>query len=134
VKIYFAGSIRGGRDDQFIYEEIIKLLTEYGTVLTEHVGEKTLSALGEQVVTEKFIFDRDVGWITEADVIVAEATSPSLGVGYEIGIAEKLGKKIICLCRPTEGKSLSAMVRGNAHCTVYDYQDIEELKIFLIKN
>ena len=46
MKIYFAGSIRGGRDDKELYLEIINLLGKYGKVLTEHIGDKTLSAMG----------------------------------------------------------------------------------------
>ncbi|MEI7962017.1 MAG: nucleoside 2-deoxyribosyltransferase [archaeon] len=46
---------------------------------------------------ETYIFDRDVAWIKEADLVVAEVSMPSVGVGYEIGFAESLGKKIICL-------------------------------------
>ena len=38
MKIYFAGSIRGGRQDKDIYAEIIKHLSALGVVLTEHVG------------------------------------------------------------------------------------------------
>ncbi len=44
MKIYFAGSIRGGRDDAEIYSGIIELLKRYGDVLTEHVGDRTLSS------------------------------------------------------------------------------------------
>ena len=43
MRIYFAGSIRGGRDDWSIYTEIIAVLSEYLTVLTEHIGDSTLS-------------------------------------------------------------------------------------------
>ena len=80
MKIYFAGSIRGGRDDQELYMRLIQELGKYGTVLTEHIGDKTLSALGESV-DEKFIFERDMQWVGEADVVVAEVSTPSLGVG-----------------------------------------------------
>lgn len=38
--------------------------------------------------------------------VVAEVTQPSLGVGYEIGRAVAMGKKILCLYRPQEGKSM----------------------------
>ncbi len=44
MKIYFAGSICGGRDDKELYLEIIKKLTSFGTVLAEHVGDKNLSS------------------------------------------------------------------------------------------
>ena len=77
MKIYFAGSIRGGRDDQDLYMQLIQELNAYGTVLTEHIGDKTLSAQGESV-DEKFIFERDMRWVSEADVIVAEVSTPRL--------------------------------------------------------
>lgn len=38
-KIYFAGSIRGGRDDATLYHKIIETLKTYGQVFTEHVGD-----------------------------------------------------------------------------------------------
>ena len=34
-KIYFAGSIRGGRDDRYLYESLISYLGSIGEVLTE---------------------------------------------------------------------------------------------------
>ena len=39
MKIYFAGSIRGGRDDAVVYEAMITWLRSFGEVLTEHVGD-----------------------------------------------------------------------------------------------
>src|SRR3989344_9056031 len=95
--IYFAGSIRGGRDDAALYGELITHLRKYGEVLTEHVGAKTLSLLGEDGVTDKYIHDRDLEWLLKSDVLVAEVTIASLGVGYEIGRAIDHGKKILCL-------------------------------------
>ena len=46
LRIYFAGSIRGGRDDVQLYVRIIRLLLKYGTVLTEHVADPKLEAVG----------------------------------------------------------------------------------------
>ena len=37
--------------------------------------------------------------------MVAEVTQPSLGVGYEIGRAVAMGKKVLCLYRPSPDKS-----------------------------
>lgn len=127
MKIYFAGSIRGGRDDAPLYAEIIRLLQAYGQVLTEHIGDQGLSIHGEGKVAES-IFQRNVDWVREADVIVAEVTTPSLGVGYEIGLAEQLGKKIICLYRPQPDRKLSAMILGNAKLTIVEYKTMDELK------
>lgn len=49
LRIYFAGSIRGGRDDVQLYVKIIKFLQTYGTVLTEHVADPKLEAFGRNV-------------------------------------------------------------------------------------
>ncbi|XP_069104130.1 5-hydroxymethyl-dUMP N-hydrolase-like isoform X2 [Argopecten irradians] len=111
MKIYFAGSIRGGRQDAELYLRIIDKLQSYGTVLTEHVGAKTLEDC-EKNLSEKEIHDRDMAWLQDCDVLVAEVTQPSLGVGYEIGRAITLNKRILCLFRPDSGKSLSAMIAG----------------------
>lgn len=46
MKVYFCGSIRGGRDDVELYGKIITELKKYGTVLTEHVSDQKLDATG----------------------------------------------------------------------------------------
>ena len=126
MKIYFAASIRGGRDDWASYLEIVRQLREYGEVLTEHVGEAELSAAGENIGDRK-IHDRDLGWLKSSDCLVAEVTTPSLGVGYEIGIATQWGKPVLCLHRPIAGRSLSAMIAGSAGVTLKEYQSPAEL-------
>jgi nucleoside 2-deoxyribosyltransferase len=120
MQIYFAGSIRGGRNDQEIYSAIINLLKKYGLVLTEHIGDRKLFVTGE-ARDNREIYDRDMQWIEVADVVVAEVTNPSLGVGYEIGKAE-CRKPILCLFREQEGKKLSAMISGNKNLTLREYK------------
>lgn len=127
MKIYFAGSIRSGRDDARLYGELIKLLQSYGKVLTEHIGDQALSIHGEKKPSE-FIYQRDTDWVREADIIVAEVTTPSLGVGYELRLAEELGKKIICLYRPQPDRKLSAMLLGNPGLTVVEYEGIDDAR------
>jgi nucleoside 2-deoxyribosyltransferase len=131
VKIYFAGSIRGGRDDVDLYRQLIEYLSKYGEVLTEHVGSSKLSSQGEDGDTDKYIYDRDMEWLSEADVIVAEVTQTSLGVGYEIGRAVGMGKNILCMYRPQEGKRLSAMIKGCRDVTNVEYSTLEEGKKIL---
>lgn len=127
MKIYFAGSIRGGRDDKKLYENVIAVLSRYGTVLTEHISNKDLTAMGENMASEN-IYERDIRWLIESDVFVAEVTTPSLGVGYEIAKAEEMGKRILCIYRPAPDKKLSAMIAGNKHVTVNEYHSVGELE------
>jgi len=127
MNIYFAGSIRGGREDAALYFEIIELLGEYGQILTEHIGNPELTGLGE-IDDDRKIHDRDLAWLKQADYLVAEVTTPSLGVGYEIGKATAWGKPTLCIFRPTEGRALSAMIAGCGQVVVRRYQSTEELR------
>lgn len=128
MKIYFAASISGGRDNQEISKDLIDYLKKYGEVLTEHVGDVNLTLLGERGVSEEFIFTRDVNWIKEADVVVADVSTPSLGVGYEISLSERLGKDLICIYKNQEGKRLSAMIGGNKNVLLKKYNTVDEAK------
>jgi hypothetical protein len=127
MNIYFAGSIRGGREDKVLYLEIIRLLGEYGYVLTEHIGDAQLTALGE-VSDDRMIHDRDLSWLKQSEYVVAEVTTPSLGVGYELGKATEWGKPILCLFRPNDGRALSAMIAGSRGVKVREYRRVAELR------
>lgn len=125
MKIYFAGSIRAGREDVGLYRKIIDHLKQYGEVLTEHVGDYSLSVEGQNQLPDKFIHDRDVEWLMRSSVVVAEVTVPSMGVGYEIATAVKEKIPVIGLFRSNEGKQLSAMIRGCDGVYMIDYSDLE---------
>jgi len=126
VKIYFAGSIRSGRDDWVLYRNIISVLGEYGTVLTEHIGNSELEITGEDLA-DRAIHDRDLGWLRDSDYLVAEVTTPSLGVGYEIAKATEWGKPVLCLFRAETDRRLSAMIAGSDGVQVSTYVDITDL-------
>ena len=128
MKIYFAGAIRGGREYAEFYFNIIHYLERFGVVLTEHVGSTELSEKGELSQTDNDIFKRDLSWLQSADAVVAEVSTPSLGVGYELGIAEKLKIPVLCLYRPMKGKRLSAMINGNEKFQCQAYKGFDEAK------
>lgn len=128
MKIYFAGAISGGRGDVELYEQIIEYLKNYGEVLTEFIGASSLSGMGEANFSDKHIHDRDIKWLLSADVIVAEVTTPSLGVGYEIGRALENGKKILALYRNLKGKRISAMIKGAKGVTAKEYKNFNQIK------
>lgn len=131
VRIYFAGSIRGGRDDLKLYQSIIALLRNYGTVLTEHIGLKGVTLQGEQGLGDAAIFQRDIGWLEQCDAVVAEVTQPSHGVGFEVAAAVARNKRILCLYRPEPGRRLSAMIGGCPDVTVKKYGTAEHLREIL---
>lgn len=128
MKIYFAASIRAGREDAELYQQIIEFLKSFGNVLTEHIGDKNLSSAGEDGPNDEFIHNRDMKWLLEADIIVAEVTTPSLGVGYEIGRAIENNKPVLCIYNPNKVERLSAMISGNEEIRVEQFKNIEEAK------
>jgi nucleoside 2-deoxyribosyltransferase len=125
VRIYFAGSIRAGRDDVPTYHALIEHLKQYGEVLTEHVGDYSLSLYGQSHLTDEFIHDRDVDWLRSADVVVAEVTTPRLGVGYEIGTAVQDKIPVVALYRG-DRSGVSAMIAGSPGVTTYQYGELSE--------
>ena len=112
IKIYFAGSIRGGRQDAEWYFELLQLLRRHGRVLSEHVADPEVHAK-ERRLTDRQIFQQDLRWIRQADAVVAEVTTPSLGVGYELGYAEALKIPALCLYSGASPSGLSAMISGS---------------------
>ena len=120
-KIYFAGSIRGGRDDAELYKEIIAHIKETDIVLTEHIGDLSLSLLENGRDKDALIYEQDTNWLNECDAVIAECTSPSLGVGYELAYAEKLNKPCFLLYRKSKCE-LSAMLTGNPYYKIYPYE------------
>ena len=134
MKVYFCGSIRGGRDHADIYMQLIKHIQSLNCqVLTEHVGCKEKDANGvlmpDSGLSDIAIHDRDIAWLDESDVIVAEVTMPSLGVGYELGHAKLKSKPTLCLFREGDGKRLSAMVAGAEDKMMFKVVDYKEVDV-----
>jgi len=129
MKIYFSGSIRGGRNDAQWYHDLIEYLKTFGKVLTEHIGR--IDLVDEREIPPCQIHDRDLTWLKTSDVVIAEVTTPSLGVGYELGRAVEMGKPILCLYRNSEDKRLSGMISGSPGIISVVYEDIEEAKTWI---
>lgn len=124
-KIYFAGSIRGGRIDAELYARLISYMQKNAVVLTEHIGSPHLNLM-EQGKRDIDIYDQDIAWLRESDVIIAECSCPSLGVGYELAFAEKLGKPCHIFYDRTKTQ-LSAMLTGNPYFSIHPYEEESEI-------
>lgn len=113
MNIYFACSITGGRQDELVYQRLVAALQDYGHLVpTALLASPDVMPL-EGVVSAEDVYARDVSWITECDLLLAEVSTPSHGVGYEIGYALALGKNVLCLYR--KGLKVSKMILGNPH-------------------
>ena len=125
MNIYFACSITGGRDFEPVYQAIIAILLADGhEVPTAHLADSGVQAL-EAVANPREVYARDVAWIRTCNVLIAEVSTPSHGVGYEIAYALGIGKSVLCIYR--EGQPISKMLTGNSHpnIQVKSYRDTE---------
>ena len=138
-KVFFSCSIAGGRDHAHIYEDIVSYIKEAGMhVLSEIFADKSLTVedgtkhkLGKKLSDEE-IRKWDLDWLNEADAVVAEVTQPSLGVGYEIAMAEMLKKPVLALFYKDSGRRLSPMIAGNPHVIVFEYSDAKETESAIV--
>jgi nucleoside 2-deoxyribosyltransferase len=112
MQIYFACSITGGRQDEAVYQAIVDyLLGEGHTVPTAHLSLPEVMAL-EAVVDPADVYRRDIEWIIACEALIAEVSTPSHGVGYEIAFALGRGKPVLCCYR--QGAAVSKMILGNS--------------------
>lgn len=126
MNIYFSGSIYGGRQKLETYKTLIEKLKEYGNVLNEQVGSDTV-LLDEKNSSDEDIFSNLESKMLQADIIFAEVTIPSLGVGYELGFADSHNKKIIGIYDKTVTKKVTTMLRGNKRIKLIPYDNIDEI-------
>lgn len=132
LPIYFSGSISGGRDDLALYQKLVALLVDAGfRVLAGEVTNSGVGAGGE-AHDAPFIFERDLAWLDEVarggGALVAEVTTPSLGVGYEIAAARyRFGIPVVALFRPQVWRRCSAMISGDPGVRLieYDQEDLD---------
>ncbi len=76
-------------------------------------------------ITPQEVFTRDAKGIENCDILIAEITSPSHGVGMEIMLAHIHEKKVICLLR--DGAVASRMLRGLPGIRLVEYTSEKEL-------
>ena len=132
MNIYFACSVTGGRRDELVYQKLVAVLQSSGHLVpTALLASPDVMPL-EGVVSAQDVYERDVHWIDECDFLLAEVSTPSHGVGYEIGYALSLGKRVLCLYR--KGRKVSKMILGNPHpkLSIHTYEDPDQAVQLLI--
>lgn len=130
MKVFFSGSIRGGRELLSVYQYLCTLIVSQGhEVLSEHVADPQLEKV-ESAMTEQEIFARDMALLEHSSCLIAEVTIPSIGVGYEICSAIQRDIPVLCLFK--SGSNVSAMVLGNPDVHLQRYSIHEELDAIVL--
>jgi hypothetical protein len=137
MKIYLACTVRGDRGGAQAGRAICERLQRHGhDVLTTHLLADNVEA-AESRLTERDVFHRDLEWLTACDVLVAEASGSSYGVGFEVGYvlgrASLSGQRVVLLYDTARRDKVSRLITGNedAACTTFGYGSIDELTAFI---
>jgi nucleoside 2-deoxyribosyltransferase len=129
--------VRGDRGGLAGARALADLLEQAGhTVLTRHLLADDADA-AESALSERDVFERDMRWLNSADLLIAEASGSSYGVGFEVGYvlgrAEQTGQRAVLLYDAARAAQVSRLIAGNTHsaCTTYPYRDAADLVRFV---
>ena len=125
VKVYFAVPLIANRELEKA-RRIVGILDRLGCeVVSKWVLDSSLSS----TYTARSIYERDTNAVKQCEVLVAEASKPSHGVGMEVMLAHILGKKVICVYE--KNTALSNLIRGMPDALLVEYSSIGDLEIKL---
>lgn len=127
MKVYFACSIIGGRQDEAAYRLIVEAMLDAGHQVPTAANAGVPGHGGlEPDMDATAVYQRDIAWIDACAALVAEVSTPSHGVGYEIAYALGQGKPVLCLWR--KGVNVSKMLTGNKtlHLELAEYTETAE--------
>ncbi|MCK4545927.1 MAG: hypothetical protein KAW17_00670 [Candidatus Eisenbacteria sp.] len=122
-----AGSMSAGREFASHLRLIGDAIEAAGfEVLSKPVLDPADDLANLTLEKHRHIFRRDLDWIAGSVAMIAEVSTPSFGVGYEISEALHCAKPVLCLRHESlKGKILSALIYGNTSpfITVRHYDD-----------
>lgn len=134
MNIYLACTVRGDRAAVGALRAVADLLERQGhTVLTRHLLADDVDT-AESSLTERDVFERDMRWLHAADLLIAEASGSSYGVGFEVGYVlgrgDQTGQRVLLLYDAARHSRVSRLISGNAHprCTTCAYEDPADLQ------
>ena len=103
-------------------------------VLTTHLLDDNIEA-AESRLTEREVYERDIGWLEDCDALVADASGSSFGVGFEVGYvlgrSDRTSQRVLLLYRADRQPHISRLISGNAHprCETIAYVDPATLAV-----
>ncbi|HZP48288.1 MAG TPA: nucleoside 2-deoxyribosyltransferase [Vicinamibacterales bacterium] len=137
MKVYLACTVRGDRCGVDAGRAIARRLQQRGhQVLTTHLLADDVDT-SEAALTEDAVYRRDVEWLTSCDLLVAEASGSSYGVGFEVGYvlgrAARSGQRVVLVYDRARQSAISRLITGNrdVNCATFGYRSIDELTAWL---
>src|SRR5258707_4656676 len=131
MKIYFGFTVAGDRSSMVAARKIVELVDQMGhEVLTRHLVEDNAGE-ADRLITAKEVYLRDMRWLEECDLFMAEVSGSSFGLGFETGylLGATTKRVVLFYRRDLEGK-LSLLITGltHANCRLVPYSDFDEVE------
>jgi nucleoside 2-deoxyribosyltransferase len=134
MKIYFGFTVAGNRSSLDAARKIVELLLEMGhEVLTRHLVCDDAWEADRRIAPQE-VYLRDMNWLAQCDLFMAEVSGSSFGIGYETGyLLGATAKKVVLLYRRETENRISLIITGITHpnCTVLPYSRVEEVEAWL---
>jgi nucleoside 2-deoxyribosyltransferase len=131
MKIYFGFTVAGDRSELQTARRLVELLEGMGhTVLTRHLVEDNAAQM-DRTITPQVVYERDMNWLCQSDIFVAEVSGSSFGLGYEAGyVLGSSDKKAVLFYRREAVSRISLLITGNTHpnCRLIPYSEPEEIE------
>lgn len=97
-------------------------------ILTRHlVSDNAWEA--DRSISAQEVFRRDLGWLNQCDLFIAEVSGSSFGLGFETGfLLGSTNKKVVLLYRRDLEQRVSLLITGNTHsnCTLVPYATVDD--------
>ena len=131
MKIYFGFTVAGDRSGLVAARKIVDVLQGMGhEVLTAHLlGEDAWEA--DRRLPPQKVFARDMKWLAQCDIFIAEVSGSSFGLGFETGyLLGATPKKTILFYERAAECKISLLIVGNTHpnCILVPYSRLDELE------
>lgn len=134
MKIYFGFTVAGDRSAIETARRVVRLLEDGGhDVLTRHLVEDNAWEADRQISAQD-VYRRDMAWLEQCDLFIAEVSGSSFGLGFETGyLLGATNKRVILLYRRESRQRVSLLITGNAHpnCVLLPYTSVEEVENFI---
>lgn len=135
TNVYYSTSVRSApsKSKEVVRHQINILKQHCKKVYNDHLGADDQMVLDMGHTNDFDIFKADMLYLENSDIVVADITTPSHGVGYMISQAVSLGKRVLCIYDTTICQKVSAMLGGNDKIVLRPYDSFESCERQIIK-
>ena len=137
MQIYFGFTVAGDRSAVMVAKATVAILEEmHHGVLTRHLVEDNAWE-ADRSITPKEVYLRDMKWLQQCDMFIAEVSGSSFGLGFETGyLLGATSKKVVLFFRRDVESKISLLITGIVHpnCRLVPYSELHEVEDWIRNN